>query len=263
MAAAGKTAGSRLISMKYAALFLILGPALVIEAVTCRGLYWLLVWPGISLTLVGLAYLRLGPAVFGKKADGTMAWYSFVPLLPYLLAAWAVWHVARILGREDCYNQVAPGLFVGRRPRSHELPSEVSLVVDLAAEFIECRAVRTGRRYLSVPMLDTGILDDDAFLALVREVADWPGPVYIHCAQGHGRTGTVAAAVLLAKRDCDSVDAAIARLRAARPRLAMGKAQLQFVRRIGDQILPVQKSAGTPPAADSTAGGPTGLDEQA
>jgi len=59
------------------------------------------------------------------------------------------------------------------------------------------------------------------------------------------------------------VDAAIARLRAARPRLAMGKAQLQFVRRIGDQILPVQKSAGTPPAADSTAGGTTVLDEQA
>jgi len=240
--------------MKYAALFLTLGPALVIEAVACRGLYWLLVWPGISLTLVGLAYLRLGPGVFGKKADGTMAWYSFVPLLPYLLAAWAVWHVARILGREDCYNQAAPGLFVGRRPRSHELPSEVSLVVDLAAEFIECRAVRTGRRYLSVPMLDTGILDDDTFLALVREVADWPGPVYIHCAQGHGRTGTLAAAVLLAKGHCDSVDAAIARLRAARPRLALGKAQLQFVRRMSDHVLAVRKHVSRPRSADLTSG---------
>ena len=110
--------------MKYAALFLTLGPALVIEAVICRGLYWLLVWPGMSLTLVGLAYLRLGPSVFGKKSDGTMAWYSVALLLPYLLVAWVVWHVARIVGREDCYNEAAPGLFVGRRPRSNELPNQ-------------------------------------------------------------------------------------------------------------------------------------------
>jgi len=94
-------------------------------------------------------------------------------------------------------------------------------------------------------MLDTGILDDDAFLALVREVADWPGPVYIHCAQGHGRTGTLAAAVLLAKGHCDSVDAAIARLRAARPRLALSKAQLQFVRRIGERLVPKKEPVPT------------------
>lgn len=224
--------------MKYAALFLTLGPALVIEACACRGLYWLLLWPGISLTLVGLGYLWLGPGVFGKRADGQLAWYSVVLLFPYLLAAWAIWHMARIVGREDCYNQAAPGLLVGRRPRSHELPSDVSLVVDLTAEFIECRAVRTGRRYLAAPVLDTGVMDDDAFLALVRDVAEWPGAVYIHCAQGHGRTGTLAAAVLLARGHCDSVDAALAQLRAARPRLALGKAQLQFVRRVCQQLLP-------------------------
>ena len=157
--------------MKYAALFLTLGPALVIEAVVCRGLYCLLVWPGMSLTLVGLAYLRLGPSVFGKKSDGTMAWYSVALLLPYLLAVWVVWHVARIVGREDCYNEAAPGLLVGRRPRSNEVPNEVSLVVDLAAEFIECRAVRTGHRYISAPVLDTGVKRVLLFVAAVTAVA--------------------------------------------------------------------------------------------
>ena len=91
-------------------------------------------------------------------------------------------------------NEVAPGLFAGRRPLAGELPSQVLLVVDLAAEFIECRAVRTACRYISAPVLDTGIMDEAAFVALVQEVAQWPGPVYIHCAQGHGRTGTLAAA---------------------------------------------------------------------
>jgi protein-tyrosine phosphatase len=229
-----------------------LGAALVVKVVVCRGLYWLLLWPGISLTLVGLAYLRLGASVFGKKPDGTLAWHSALLLLPCLLAAWAVWHVARIVGREDCYNEVAPGLFASRRPLAGELPSQVSLVVDLAAEFIECRVVRTACRYISAPVLDTGIMDEEAFVALVQEVAQWPGPVYIHCAQGHGRTGTFVAAVLLAKGHCDSVDAAIAQLRAVRPRLALGNAQLQFVRRFAGRLLPNGGSASTAQAADPT-----------
>jgi protein-tyrosine phosphatase len=249
--------------MKYAVLFLTLGPALIFEAVTCRGLYWLLVWPGISLTLVGLAYLRQRPGMFGKRAEGTMAWYSVVPLLPYLLAAWAIWHAARIVGREDCCNEAAPGLFVGRRPRGDELPSGVSLVVDLTAEFIECRAVRTGRRYISAPMLDTGVMDEEAFLTLVREVAEWTGAVYVHCAQGHGRTGTLAAAVLLAKGHCDSVDAAVARLRATRPRLSLSKAQLQFVHRVCERLLLTRESASNARPPDSTARDYSPRDRQA
>jgi protein-tyrosine phosphatase len=243
--------------MKYAVLFLIFGPALIVEAVVYRGLYWLLLWPGISLTVVGLAYLRLGAAVFGKKPNGTLAWHSALLLLPYLLAAWAVWHVARIVGREDCYNEVAPGLFVGRRPLAGELPSQVSLVVDLAAEFIECQAVRTACRYISAPVLDTGFMDEEAFLALVRELAQWPGAIYIHCAQGHGRTGTFAAAVLLARGHCDSVDMAVGQLRAARPRLALGNAQLQFVRRVAERLLPSGGFVNKPQAADAADCQPT------
>jgi hypothetical protein len=52
----------------------------------------------------------LGPGVFGKKADGTMAWYSVLLLLPYLLAAWIIWHLARIVGRGDCWNHPCKGL---------------------------------------------------------------------------------------------------------------------------------------------------------
>ena len=198
------------------------------------------------------------PAARTSRIREKARWYAGLVLglllLPYLLAAWAVWHVARIVGREDCCNEVAPGLFVGRRPLAGELPSQVSLVVDLAAEFIECRAVRTACRYISAPVLDTGVMDEGAFLALVQEVAQWPGPVYIHCAQGHGRTGTFAAAVLLAKGHCDSVEAAVGQLRAARPRLALGKAQLQFVRRMGDQVLAVRKHVSRPRSADLTSG---------
>jgi protein-tyrosine phosphatase len=93
-------------------------------------------------------------------------------------------------------------------------------------------------------------MDEAAFVVLVQEVAQWPEPVYIHCAQGHGRTGTFAAAVLLAKGHGDSVEAAVGQLRAARPRLALGKAQLQFVRRVAGLLLPSGESASTAQAAE-------------
>ena len=55
-----------------------------------------LAWPSLSFTAVGAAYLGLGPSVFGKRLNGTMAWYTVAPLLPYLLLSWLTWHVARL-----------------------------------------------------------------------------------------------------------------------------------------------------------------------
>jgi hypothetical protein len=143
--------------MKYGILFLTLGGILGVEAVTLRGFYWILAWPGLSFALVGAAYLGLGPGVFGKQPDGTIAWYALAILLPYLLLAWLTWHIARLASREDCYNEVEPGLFIGRRPLADEVPKVVTLVVDLTSEFAEVRAVRAGRRYVAFPMLDTGV----------------------------------------------------------------------------------------------------------
>ena len=40
---------------------------------------------------------------------GTIAWYVFPYTLPYLLYTWAIGHLSRILGREDCYNEISPG----------------------------------------------------------------------------------------------------------------------------------------------------------
>lgn len=218
--------------MKYGTLFLIFGIIFGLQAALLRGLYWLLVWPGVSFGLVGLAYLGLGPRIFGKRPTGTVAWYSVVVLLPYLLLTWFAWHLARHLSREDCCNEVVPGIFIGRRPLAAEVPDGITMIIDLTAEFPEQYGVRSGREYIAAPMLDTGTTTEIAFKSLVERIAHRDGPVYIHCAQGHGRTGMVAAAVLVTEGRCTTVEEAVLRLRTVRPRLDLGRDQLAFVRHI-------------------------------
>jgi protein-tyrosine phosphatase len=178
---------------------------------------WALAWLGVSFLGVAGAYLGRGTRLLGKREDGSLAWGPVLLLLPYFLFAWSIWHVRRALSRERCFHEVAPGLLLGRRPFAHELPAEVSLVVDLTSEFAEPREVRVRARYLCRPVLDTGAPDEHTLLALVSEVLAEPGPVYLHCANGHGRSSTVAAAILLARGHSPDVHGAEQHLRRTRP----------------------------------------------
>lgn len=188
--------------MKYGFLFLMIGAVLLGNTVWRGGPFWVLLWPGVSFLLVAAGYFGLGPRIFGKRPDGTMAAFAVAVLLPYLLLTWGTWHLLRLIIREDCYNELLPGLFVGRRPLARDLPKHVAVVVDLTAEFPEHRSVRSGRRYISFPILDGGTADVGKFSALVGQVAESKEATYIHCAQGHGRTGMLAAAVLVRKGNC-------------------------------------------------------------
>ena len=59
--------------MKYAFFFLIIAAQFFVEAALLGGYFWVLAWPGFSFGLVALAYLGLGPGVFGKQASGSLA----------------------------------------------------------------------------------------------------------------------------------------------------------------------------------------------
>jgi hypothetical protein len=111
--------------VKYAALFLLLGAALVLLAVqpviigdpsrpaAMVGAV-LAGWTGIAFAAVGAAYAGLGPRVFGKRADGTLAWPNVLLLAPYLLLTLGLWHAQRLASREDPAHEIAPGLWLGR-----------------------------------------------------------------------------------------------------------------------------------------------------
>jgi protein-tyrosine phosphatase len=216
--------------MPYAILFGLLAGYLAFLAAASGGWGWLLLWPAVSFGLLAAAYAGLGPRVFGKRGDGRLSPLMVWLLLPVLLLLWGLWHLSRLAGR--CCDEVAPGLWLGRRAFVRELPPGIVLVVDLTAEFSAPRGIREGRDYLALPTLDAAAPDESAFRAALDRVSGAAGPVYLHCAQGHGRSALLAAAVLLRRGIASDVRDAERILRRARPGVRLKPAQRRLLRKL-------------------------------
>ena len=102
---------------------------------------WLLLWPAAVMVAVSIAYLVRAPAAFGKRPDGTLPFWAWLAWGPWraFVYMWIAHEGARRITSEPVGNEVAPGIWVGRRPRPGELPPGVTIVVDLCAEFPRVR----------------------------------------------------------------------------------------------------------------------------
>jgi protein-tyrosine phosphatase len=215
--------------MKYALVFAALAGYLGVLAVALGGWAYLLFWPAVAFLLFAVAYACARPGLLGKRPDGRLAWWSFVLFGPVLALLWAVWHLQRLLSRQPACHEVAPGLWLGRRPFARELPAGVALVVDLTAEFPAARGLTIGREYVVLPTLDGAAPPEPGFTALVERVAGSAGPVYIHCAMGHGRSATLAAAVLVARGLAADAHEAERLLRRVRPGVRLNPGQRRLL----------------------------------
>jgi protein-tyrosine phosphatase len=201
--------------------------AVLFAALTGRfgGITWLLAWPASSLVVVSLGYVWLGPSVLGKQSDGTLSWKTALLLMPYFGAAELAWYIVRVLGDEDPWHEVSPGLYLGRRVQHWELPARVGLVVDLTAEFVEPPELRSGRRYVSVPALDASAPSVAALADAVQSIGTYQGNIYVHCAAGHGRSAMAMAVLLVARGVARDIDHAVTLMRAKRPRVRLRTTQ--------------------------------------
>lgn len=228
--------------------------ALLVTAPRLGGPAWLMLWPGSSVFVVGLGYLGIGARVFGKRvSDGRLApWPAHgrhsvarafreelgghlwgLLVLPYSASAWLLWQLRSRLFREPPYHEVAPGLYVGRRPLGRpEVPPGIRVVVDLTSELPRSSALTSVERYLCVPTLDTKAPRHAELHALVDAIAGEPGPIFLHCAMGHGRAAMVAAALLIRRGLARDVDEALEQLRSHRPSVHLHRCQRAAVERV-------------------------------
>ena len=156
-------------------------------------------WAAFGYMAVSLSYLANTPAVFAKDRFGRMSPFSIMFLFPYLLITWGTLAAQRRWSKENLYDEIVPGLYLGGRPKAHELPADAAMVVDLTAEFPPAKGVAKGPAYQTLPVLDGAVPHVEDFIKLVRMIKAYEGNVYVHCAQGHGRSAAVAAGVLVAR----------------------------------------------------------------
>ena len=211
--------------MKYGILFLLLAVAVSVVAVSGGPWSWLLVYPAFSFGVVAAAYLFSAPGVFGKLADGRRSRLGTLLTFPYTFYGLAVWHGVRLLSREPMFNWLGDDFVLSRRLLRHELPKGIASIVDLTCEFTEPKDGWDVQSYTCYPMLDGSAPSPDEIRSLATQIIQMPRPVLIHCAQGHGRTGLVAAAVLLVSGRAQTSDGAIAMVKAVRPGVELNRIQ--------------------------------------
>ena len=181
---------------------------------------WLVAWVGMSTLVAGLAYVANRPGWLGKESLPLRVFMA-----PYLRFSRLVAATAQRLGHKE-RDEVAPGIWVGGWPRAGA-PSLAQL--DLTAEL-----PRRGdaQEYACVPMLDGRGMSAGAFDRAMVQVQAWREAghdVLIHCAYGHGRSVSVACALLVAEGTDLDLAAAEARIRSLRPRAGVRSYQRPVV----------------------------------
>jgi len=216
--------------MFYGFFFMGLAALLVNVAVQTAG--WsslVLIWSALAFLFVAIAYLGAGAKLLGKRPDGTISPPRQVLLLPYFVLIGGVWHLVRRLSKEPALHEVAPGIRIGRRLLAREVPKDLQTVVDLTSEFAEPQPLRYTANYISVPVLDGMPGTSREFLAAAQRVAELPKPVFVHCAQGHGRTAMFTALLLIATGYAKDVEDALSKIRAVRPGARPNSRQRRFL----------------------------------
>ncbi len=215
--------------MFYGVLFMFFGVLSVLFAVQNGGIAWLMLWVGGSFATVGYAYLRNKVEIMGKRPDGSVSPLSITVLFPFLLYAWATWNLVRFLRREVPFHELTDNVVIGRRLLADEYPEGIDHVLDLTCEFSEPNKVTATRGYHCLPILDASVPDKEELLATVKEIADLHGRLYIHCAEGHGRTGMFSAAFLLYTGRAKTAEEAVATVREKRPKARLSAKQYGMV----------------------------------
>ena len=210
--------------MKYGTGFAVLSVLTAIYAVRNGDWHYLLLWPALSFGLVSIAYFGAGVIIFGKRPNGTLSVGRSVLLAPFLMYLTLIWHLVRFFSSESAFNQLTENVFIGRRLLSHERPTHFDHIVDLTCEFNEPHGLRsTG--YISYPTLDGHFTLPEVLRQRVAQIAELDGNIYIHCAQGHGRTATFAIAYLVHVGIAASVDDAVNYVLDRRPDAHLNRSQ--------------------------------------
>ncbi len=186
-------------------------------------------WCTGAAVLLFLAYEENDSTCFSKQEDGRLPLISWIVFSPYLIPLWTRQIFLTRLSRENSHDKLVDGIFIGRRPsRLRDIPSRTAVCVDLVAEFPASPAeLNYEGRYVSFPILEASFRSCEALIACIDSLPE--SGLYIHCAQGHGRTGFFSCALLLRRCTAKTLPEAEAMVARVRPGVKLRKGQREFL----------------------------------
>ncbi len=220
--------------MKYTLIFILFSVVLIYASIGTGSIFIAIPLANTSLAFlwVGLAYGFDHPSMLMKKNDGTLHPLSWPILWPFYLLNESTAFLARKLGRESRFDEIIPGLYLGRRLVSGETQYlKAEAVVDLTSEFPESADLRN-RIYLFLPVLDARAPSLQQLQAGVDWMASrYPGTgLYVHCALGHGRSATLAVAFLLHVGHVNNIGDGVALVKNKRPGIGLHPCQMAILK---------------------------------
>lgn len=239
-------------------------------------LWLIMLWPCLSLLTMAFWYAydsQAGIAILNKnQRTGQIPGGTMILMAPYFFVAngwWLVRHKLVLQWVENPYDKVASDgqgdIYVGRWPLYYpsQFPTTATGVVDVTAEWWARDCVTRGRNYLCLPSLDCDMPDTMAMLRGARKVArEWNGGLYVHCANGHGRSSCFAALVMLFRRQASSWREAFKMMRTHRQYIhiqapqerIMEKLEAIILKELAEDAARAEEAGGAKPAdADAAA----------
>ena len=179
-----------------------------------QGFGYILLWPAIDFFLLSWAYCFKGSSghvLMGKNEEtGQIGWANFLLFLPWHALYYASWRIKHLLRGEHVYDSVGHGMYVGRLPIHfpEHFPVDCQVIVDLTGEMSAVKASLKGRRYYNAGCIDRLMPDPVALEGIARTLLKEREDVgmYIHCANGHGRSGVFAAIMLVSRGVVEDLD---------------------------------------------------------
>jgi hypothetical protein len=184
------------------------------------------IYPLISAAILTIAYATNNPKlIIGKVSTGNINYPLAIINFPWLFITWSIWEIQAKLSSEDLINQIAgSNIYIGCYPKYSEI-DQFDLVIDLTAEFCSHKGQATA--YLCVPNLDGMPLGNVVFPTGIT----LGSKIFIHCAQGHGRTATYTSLLLAHLGITRSSIEALSLILHCRPAAKPSKTQIQQIHR--------------------------------
>lgn len=228
--------------MPSVAIYYWLSVLLVGLLVGCVELAWIIrvpvLWLGINLLLVALAYSFNRPQIFRKKGHGEIPQVLRWGFLPFLLSMRLYNFIQRYYDPVPPLQEIEPNLFLARRllPSDSEMlrAEKINGVLDVTAEFNALDLAffdedpEASIDYLNLPVLDHASPSPEQ----VGKGINWlhahqvsKQAVVVHCALGRGRSVFMVAAYLLALHPELSVDDCMHKIRNIRSTARLNRSQ--------------------------------------